>query len=1651
MTSRSGAKSRKLVLTLVLTAFASGALAGDRRDVVFDCPCRAEWAAGNPGEPGTLTLRAGIRSLRASESGDVRLSSRRSDGTDGTFGQRVPARAGRAGAWTLDFDQPEPGAVVELHLLERTGLDVEGSARWHFHETLALWPVPTDDAGGPHRFVDILTDTDGDGVSDVNERLAGTAPGDAASTPGQSEIDVLALYTAEFRDAEEGYPYTRLLHVMNVTRTAFEDSRTNVRLRTVGMREVELGEDGWVERERRQALTEGHGADLAVVFSPSGGCSRFAGGCAFNAPRRSSHWSESRVWANLNASGVLIIAHELGHALGLAHAARQGESHGTWRWSRGHHVSPRGETPRYGTIMAYGRDIGGMFADPFSDCGGVPCGVPAEEIDGADAVTSLDRMRFQVAAHRAAAADSDGDGIVDAADAAPNNAQDWFDVDGDGIADNADPDDDNDGTDDVDDAFPLDPDEWADVDLDGIGDNTDKDVVDLSPFRDPALRAAVESTLGKPAGAAITAGDMASLTELRAWGRDIRDLTGLELATGLETLIVGDNRIDDLTPLSGLPRLRSLNLRRNRFVDLAPLSDLSGLHWLDLSGNPVSDISILAGLDGLRHLFLNDTQVAYADTLALPHFESLRSLGVAGLGVEDISALSGHSMDWQLDLARNPITDLSPVYGLTALRHLDLSEVGTPDVQWLEPFVRLRSLRLSGNRIADIGPLANMVNLERLYLAGNAVTDIAPLADMVGLETLYLSDNAIKDLSPLADMVSLDRLQLDGNRVSHISALSAMTAMESLDLSDNRIADIAPLADMAAMQWLDLDGNAVEDIAPLAGMTEVQMLALRDNRIANIAPLAGLVSLRRLYLDGNAVEDIAPLADRVRLETLQLADNRIADVAPLSAMRVLRRLTLNNNAVEDIQPLVDGDVFRDSRPRGAWLDLTGNPLNDASVDQHIPTLVSRGVGVGFFRRGSKVPATPIADPTLRALVAQALAGSAVHVDNDRLSWPIDELRTLALHGRGVAMLAGLESAMGLRELYAASNGIADLSPLAELPDLAQLDLRDNRIVDIAPLAANADLADGDWVALDGNPLSEESLNVHVPALLDRGVAVSVGRVELSVVAGGESLRYETAGYFEARLGAGVGTSAASDDPSLVKAEMGGGVLSVTPGARGGTATVTVEATGTDGTTATLSFTVIVRGPWAVPLFPSASDITGRQGFVRVVNRGPAGAVEITAVDDAGRRAPPLTLAVGAGQTVHVNSKDLESGNAGKGLTGSAGRGSGDWRLELTSPLDLDVLAYIRTPDGFLTAMHDVAPRGETGDHYVPIFNPASNTDQVSALRLVNLGEVTAQVTIDGIDDRGGTPGGAVHIEVPAGASVTLDAADLETGGAGLTGRLGDGGGKWRLRVASAGDLAVMNLLASPEGHLTNLSTINEATSGDGGTHRVPLFPSASDPLGRQGFVRVINRSDRRGAVRIRAFDDAGRAHETVTLSLDAGHVAHFNSDDLELGNPHKGLDGSTGPGTGDWRLELSSELDIEVLAYIRTPSGFLTSMHETVASAGRRYGVATFNPGGNANQVSALRIANPGSQPAHVSVAGVDDAGGASAEVVRIEVPAGAARTLTAADLESGEGLRGELGDGTGKWRLTVDSEQPVAVMSLLASPTGHLTNLSTVPPHDAP
>ena len=224
----------------------------------------------------------------------------------------------------------------------------------------------------------------------------------------------------------------------------------------------------------------------------------------------------------------------------------------------------------------------------------------------------------------------------------------------------------------------------------------------------------------------------------------------------------------------------------------------------------------------------------------------------------------------------------------------------------------------------------------------------------------------------------------------------------------------------------------------------------------------------------------------------------------------------------------------------------------------------------------------------------------------------------------------------------------------------------------------------------------------------------------------------------------------------------------------------------------------------LPLFPAAAEPL-REGFVRLINHSEHdGKVTLTATDDSGYVAEPVSIAMQARQAMHFNSSDLEHGNAAKGLSAGVGQGQGDWRLRFESALAIEALAYVRA-DGFLTSVYDLAPK-IGGLHRVSTFNPASNWRRASLLRLINPGDLDASVAIHGLDDAGAERG-PVRLALPAGHARSISAKALEEGGTGLNGTLGNGQGKWRLDIEADREIQVMSLMESPQGQVTNLSSL----------------------------------------------------------------------------------------------------------------------------------------------------------------------------------------------------------------------------------------------------
>ena len=275
---------------------------------------------------------------------------------------------------------------------------------------------------------------------------------------------------------------------------------------------------------------------------------------------------------------------------------------------------------------------------------------------------------------------------------------------------------------------------------------------------DPNLRAAIENALGVTSGSPISPEKMATLTHFRArdWAKEasISLLIGLEFATNLTELRLGDNGITDISPLSGLTNLTELHLRNNRIRDISSLANLTNLTNLRLSYNQIEDISPLS---------------------ELTHLTELR--------------LSG-----------NRVRDISPLSGLTNLTRLELPS-GITDVPLLvgvlSRLTHLTSLNLSDSNIGDVSALvpvlSGLTNLIDLILSGNGITDLSPLAVLTNLSSINLWNNNISDISAVAGLTNLTNLSLGNNNISDISAVAGLTNLSSINLWNNNISDISPL------------------------------------------------------------------------------------------------------------------------------------------------------------------------------------------------------------------------------------------------------------------------------------------------------------------------------------------------------------------------------------------------------------------------------------------------------------------------------------------------------------------------------------------------------------------------------------------------------------------------------------------------------------------------------------------------------------------------------------------------------------------------------------------------------------------------------------------------------------------------------------------
>jgi hypothetical protein len=283
-------------------------------------------------------------------------------------------------------------------------------------------------------------------------------------------------------------------------------------------------------------------------------------------------------------------------------------------------------------------------------------------------------------------------------------------------------------------------------------------------FADPVLEAMIRGAMGKPEGE-ITLAEAQAVTmmnfsnELQSYISEvtsIKDLSGLENFTSLETLDLSNHAVTDISPLQELTKLTTLSLAGNPVEDVSPLAGLTKLKVLILSGSKAQDYSVLSNLVNLQVLMLDNSTIS--DLTPLAGLTNLRQLHLANSSIEDLSPLEtiypnlekkdfiiattleelGFNMDFNSHQAFYDSESASFI-----IQH---AEWGLPQFEWDANIIRINMIMESGHKLSlgyygDIDAYVFMIGkdgvpaVNYVYEPGNELTfeegDRASIEQMV--------------------------------------------------------------------------------------------------------------------------------------------------------------------------------------------------------------------------------------------------------------------------------------------------------------------------------------------------------------------------------------------------------------------------------------------------------------------------------------------------------------------------------------------------------------------------------------------------------------------------------------------------------------------------------------------------------------------------------------------------------------------------------------------------------------------------------------------------------------------------------------------------------------------------------------------------------
>jgi internalin A len=592
---------------------------------------------------------------------------------------------------------------------------------------------------------------------------------------------------------------------------------------------------------------------------------------------------------------------------------------------------------------------------------------------------------------------------------------------------------------------------------------------------DAALRQTIYSILRLEDDDILTQSLIEGLTSMGVYGT-VEDLTGLEYAINLSTLILGGIPAADLSPVLNLPALRSLSLTNLGLETVPDLQNLSELQFLSLANNNIQTLDGLIGLPNLARLILSGNPITSFEAL---QGRSLDELSLTGSGLQTLDGLTsltvsslnllGNSLTStqglpqsvnRVNLSYNMISDLTGLAGLS-LADLDLSNNQVTDLTPLETVTVGSNLNLSNNLISDLFPITGMTGLWTLDLSNNSIESISGFEAWNSLRTLNLVGNPLSGTVDLTGFSGLRDLNVTGAQMTVVPDLTGLVNLRSLNIRQTQITSLVGVAELPALTLLDAGGSRLQnldglsafpslstlragsnDLTDITGLQEVPQLITADlwgNTIQTVPDLSSHADLQFLYLGRNDLTQLSGI-NAPALEVLDIRENGLTTLADLGPQPNLKTLDASSNLLESI------DLNPAHVPALTRISLWSNRISDLSGLANLPNLTGE-----LNLRWNQIT-------TLDTLPTSGLPGvSGLNLQDNPLQslqgiGSLSSLSTLNISGTGIIDLTGIEGATGLTTLSASSNQITDITPLQSLPNLSSLNVGGNQLQDLSPIA-----------------------------------------------------------------------------------------------------------------------------------------------------------------------------------------------------------------------------------------------------------------------------------------------------------------------------------------------------------------------------------------------------------------------------------------------------------------------------------------------------------------------------------------------------------------------------------------------------------------------